>query len=75
MAEIEDGCVFTNAKIKIDSMLLLTSNCSLEFYNLLSQTLSHNRHKKQLRFNDVIYNDGLQPSLKALINRRKKPFF
>ncbi|RZC19517.1 putative CRM domain-containing protein, chloroplastic [Glycine soja] len=50
-------------------------NCSLEFYNLLSQTLSHNRHKKQLRFNDVIYNDGLQPSLKALNNRRKKPFF
>ncbi|KAL5133707.1 putative CRM domain-containing protein, chloroplastic [Glycine soja] len=38
-------------------------------------TLSHNRHKKQLRFNDVIYNDGLQPPLKALNNRRKKPFF
>jgi len=30
----------------------------------------NNRHKKQLRFNDVIYNDGLQPSLKALNNRR-----
>jgi len=33
--------VFTNVKIEIDSMLLLTNNRSLEFYNLLSQTLSH----------------------------------
>ncbi|KAL5128303.1 Light-mediated development protein DET1 [Glycine soja] len=28
-----------------------------------------------LHFNDVIYNDDLQPSLKALNNCRKKPFF